>query len=219
MRINDDLTRPVVVHAEQLPWNPSPAAGVDRRMLYRIGGEVARATSIVRYAPGSKFPRHTHGGGKEILVLEGVFQDEHGDYPAGTYFRNPPGTSHVPATSTGCTIFVRLWQFRKGDHAQVVRRPAPDRQKPGLCVVFSDADELVTLEEWAADDRIQIANTRGLELLVISGSLHMNGEPLGRLSWARLPAGADLEARTGVGGAWLWIRQAPLMHGDLLDLP
>lgn len=53
MRINDDLTKPVIVHAARLDWVQSPAAGVERRMLYRVGGEVARATSIVRYAPGS----------------------------------------------------------------------------------------------------------------------------------------------------------------------
>ncbi|RWF22421.1 MAG: cupin, partial [Mesorhizobium sp.] len=115
MRINADLSKPVIVHAGKLAWVPSPAAGVERRMLYRVGGEVARATSIVRYAPGSVFPRHTHTGGEEILVLDGTFQDEHGDYPAGSYFRNPPGTSHVPASREGCTVFVRLWQYREED--------------------------------------------------------------------------------------------------------
>lgn len=101
MRLNDDSSQPVLVHAGRMNWVTSPAAGVDRRMLFRIGGEVARATSIVRYAPGSAFSRHAHGGGEEILVLEGIFQDEHGDYPAGCYFRNPPGTSHVPASKDG----------------------------------------------------------------------------------------------------------------------
>ena len=113
MRINDDLTRPVILHAGRLDWVPSPAAGVDRRMLYRVGGEVARATSIVRYARGSAFPAHVHNGGEEILVLEGTFQDEHADYPAGSYFRNPPGTSHSPASADGCTIFVRLGSSAK----------------------------------------------------------------------------------------------------------
>ena len=79
MRINDDFTRPVIVHAARKDWVASPAPGVDRRMLFRIGEEKARATSIVRYAPGSAFPRHTHTGGEEFVVLDGVFQDEHGD--------------------------------------------------------------------------------------------------------------------------------------------
>ena len=84
-------------------------AGVDRRMLDRVGGEVARATSIVRYAEGSSFPEHTHSGGEEFIVRDGGFQDEHGDFPAGTYVRKPAGTHHIPRSEPGCTIFVKLW--------------------------------------------------------------------------------------------------------------
>ena len=88
MELNADFSRRVAVHAARLPWVPSPMAGVERRMLDRIGDEVARATSIVRYAPGSHFSPHAHGGGEEFFVLEGVFQDEHGEFPAGSYVRN-----------------------------------------------------------------------------------------------------------------------------------
>src|SRR5512139_2974358 len=119
MEINADFTRRAAVHAAPLEWTPSPMAGVDRRMLDRIGGEVARATSIVRYAPKSNFSAHTHGGGEEFLVLEGVFQDEHGDYPAGFYIRNPPTSAHTPGSEAGCTIFVKLWQFDPADRESV----------------------------------------------------------------------------------------------------
>src|ERR1043166_1754253 len=176
MRINEDLSKPVIVHAAKLDWVPSPSAGVDRRMLFRVGGEGARATSIVRYAPGSAFPRHTHGGGEEIFVLDGTFQDEHGDYPAGSYFRNPPGTSHVPAAKGGCTIFVRLWQYRDGDQAQIVRRPGEGEQvepragASAATVLFDDGHEEVRLEDWKASETITIANTRGLEFFVVSGA-------------------------------------------------
>jgi hypothetical protein len=81
MLINEDLTKPVLIHADRIDWVPSPAKGVDRRMLFRIGEEKARATSIVRYASGSRFARHEHTGGEEFLVLDGVFQDESGDFP------------------------------------------------------------------------------------------------------------------------------------------
>ena len=57
-------------------------------MRDRVGGELARATSLVRYAPASSFERHAHSGGEEVLVLDGVFTDENGDYSAGTYLRN-----------------------------------------------------------------------------------------------------------------------------------
>lgn len=118
MEINADFSRRVVVHSNQLEWRPSPMKGVERRMLDRIGGEVARATTIVRYAPDSKFSAHTHTGGEEFIVLDGVFQDEHGDFPVGTYVRNPPTTSHTPGSEEGCTIFVKLWQFDMADRTQ-----------------------------------------------------------------------------------------------------
>ena len=99
-------------------WLASPMPGVDRQMLDRIGEEVARATSIVRYAPQSYFSEHEHGGGEEFFVLDGVFSDETGDYPAGTYVRNPIGSRHTPHSDEGCTIFVKLHQFAAEDRAQ-----------------------------------------------------------------------------------------------------
>lgn len=225
MRINDDFSKPVIVHAAQMEWLPSPAAGVERRMLFRIGGEVARATSIVRYAPGSAFPRHTHGGGEEILVLDGTFQDEHGDYPVGSYFRNPPGTSHVPAAEAGCTIFVRLWQFRSGDRTQIVRQAGAGQQlepRPGASqalVLFSDEQEEVRLEVWNDGQSLTIPNQRGLELLVISGSLTIGDAVLQPQSWGRFPAGQDLAVHVGSGGAQIWLKDAPLVHPDLIQLP
>jgi anti-sigma factor ChrR (cupin superfamily) len=89
----------VSVHAAKIPWKPSPMQGVERRMLDRLGDEVARATTIVRYAPDSHFSPHVHTGGEEFLVLDGVFQDEHGDFPAGSYIRNPPGSRHTPGSA------------------------------------------------------------------------------------------------------------------------
>ncbi|HEX5326492.1 MAG TPA: cupin domain-containing protein [Acetobacteraceae bacterium] len=224
MRINDDLTRPVIVHAARQDWVPSPAAGVERRMLFRIGDEVARATSVVRYAPDSAFPRHTHGGGEEILVLDGVFRDEHGDYPAESYLRNPPGTSHVPASREGCTIFVRLRQFRDDDDVQVVCRPGEGRKvnpRPGATaatVLFDDAYEEVRIEDWMAGARVLVDNRRGLEFLVLAGELRIGDEQLDSQSWGRLPAGTHLDAGVGPRGARIWIKGAPLLHPDVRQL-
>lgn len=225
MRINDDLSKPVIVHAARLDWVKSPAAGIERRMLYRVGDEVARATSIVRYAAGSAFPPHSHDGGEEILVLDGTFQDEHGDYPAGTYFRNPPGTSHSPASAEGCTIFVRLWQFRLGDLAQVVRRPGEGKAAPlrqgvdAARILFEDAVEYVGIEEWLPGAPMKIENEDGLEFLVLRGGLVLNGEKLDEQSWGRLPAGQAFNAVARSGGARIWLKRAPLGHPDILRMP
>ncbi|MCZ6886223.1 MAG: cupin domain-containing protein, partial [Alphaproteobacteria bacterium] len=115
MEINANFDERAVVNTRDMDWISSPSSGVDRIMLDRIGGEVARATSIVRFDPGSVFPMHGHGGGEEVLVREGTFSDEFGDFGPGFYLRNPVGTSHTPFTREGCTIFVKLWQFQDGD--------------------------------------------------------------------------------------------------------
>jgi len=108
MNINADYSKKIVINHYDLPWIQSPESGVERRMLERLGGEVAKATSIVRYQPDSQFQMHTHEFGEEILVLDGIFSDETGNYPTGTYVMNPPGSSHAPFSETGCTLFVKL---------------------------------------------------------------------------------------------------------------
>lgn len=75
-----------------------------------IATEFGHTTSIVKYDPGSRFAQHHHPMGEEIFVLQGVFSDESGDYPAGTYLRNPPGSYHSPFSDQGCIIFVKLNQ-------------------------------------------------------------------------------------------------------------
>ena len=117
--VNADFEQRVLVHSANLSWLDSPMPGVHRRPLDRVGGEVARATSVVKYAPNSRFSPHVHTGGEEFLVLEGVFQDEHGDFPAGSYVRNPPRTRHTPGSEPGCVILVKLWQFEPDDQCQV----------------------------------------------------------------------------------------------------
>ena len=118
--LHADLSQRCVVHSPSLDWVGSPSAGVARRMLERDGGEVARATSIVRYAPGSAFASHTHSGGEEILVLDGTLHDEHGTYGPGTYLKNPVGSSHAPASPEGCTLFVKLRHLDPRDDERVV---------------------------------------------------------------------------------------------------
>ncbi|MEM6311124.1 MAG: cupin domain-containing protein, partial [Pseudomonadota bacterium] len=133
MRLNADFSKRVVVRPEDYNWVNSPASGVDRMMLDRIGDEVARATTIVRFAPNSSFDAHSHGGGEEFLVLEGVFSDEHADYPSGTYVRNPIGTSHTPHIGPeGATILVKLHQFDQDDTAPVVIDSTAEEFRPGM---------------------------------------------------------------------------------------
>ena len=217
MDINADFSQRVVMHGGAMPWVDSPIAGVQRRMLDRIGEEVARATSLVRYAPHSQFAPHTHGGGEEFLVLEGVFQDERGDFPAGSYVRNPPGTRHTPRSTPGCVIFVKLWQCEPDDRTSLITNidkmgRIADKTRTGVAVtpLFQDAQETVQVEEWQPGIEIEQTFDRGMELLVLDGELNDNGDRLCRLSWLRLPCGGTLSAQAGNEGAKIWVKSRHL---------
>lgn len=119
MQINSDLSLRVVIDTNELSWSASPMVGVERRMLDRVAAESGRATSLVRYAPETSFPMHGHPRGEEIFVLSGTFSDGGGDYPAGSYLRNPPGSQHAPFSTEGCVLFVKLDQFDPLDREEV----------------------------------------------------------------------------------------------------
>ena len=214
MKINADFDKRVVVHSESQPWVESPMAGVSRRPLDRVGGEVARATTIVKYAAGSKFSPHVHTGGEEFVVLEGVFQDEHGDFPVGSYIRNPPQSSHTPGSEQGCVIFVKLWQFDMADRTHVrlntnFMNAVESRYQDGVSVtpLYVDDHEEVSMQTLAPNARFEMAAEQGLECLVIEGEFTEGGDTLVKHSWLRLPNGSTLDATAGEQGAKIWIKR------------
>ena len=131
-RLNMDFSVPVTVLPSNQEWVRSPADGVSRVHLERVAPESGHTTSLVTFAPGASFPEHTHPLGEELFVLKGTFSDEFGDYPMGSYIRNPPGSKHSPFTRGGCKLFVKLEQFDPDDTAHVVIRPEDHRWQDGI---------------------------------------------------------------------------------------
>ena len=221
MKINADFDQRVVVHSKTLDWIASPMPGVDRRPLDRVGGEVARATSIVRYAPGSQFSPHIHTGGEEFIVLSGVFQDEHGDFPAGSYIRNPPQSRHTPSSEPGCVIFVKLWQFEPEDRVHVRLRmdamagvPLPDTGGVAITPLYTDQTETVSLFTLDPGAQLALDTPGGAELLVLDGSLIETDDTLEKLSWLRTPTGTAIKAIAGDEGARIWLKSGHLAEVD-----
>lgn len=191
--LNMDFTRAACLLAKDRQWVKSPADGVSRIPLEREAAESGHTTSFVRFEPGSFFPQHVHPHGEEIYVLEGVFSDENGDYPAGTYIRNPPGSQHKPFTKPGCTLFVKLDQFQKDDNEQVVIRPEERQWQPGIgnlkvLPLHNHKTESTALVHWPANEVFQPhTHWGGEEIVVIKGKfIDEYGEyPAG--SWIRSP--------------------------------
>jgi hypothetical protein len=217
MRINADFSRRVIVARSNAVWITSPEAGVDRIMLDRIGDEVARATSIVRYAAGSSFARHEHANGEEFLVLDGVFSDNNGDYPTGFYVRNPPGSGHAPFSKDGCRILVKLRQFDPQDLTPLII----DTGNRRLWQEGHDANtSYLPLHEFGAE-RVGMAwiasgstypvraDPGGTEIFVVSGSIRYGDEHLPAESWLRFPAARTAELRASADTV-LWMKRGHL---------
>jgi len=215
MKINANFDERIVIHSEKMEWIASPMKGVMRRPLDRVGEEVARATSIVRYAPGSHFSPHVHTGGEEFIVLEGVFQDEHGDFPVGSYIRNPPQSSHTPGSEPGCMIFVKLWQFEPEDRTHIrlqmdAMTPVPMGDGISKTPLYTDDIEDVSVFTLEPGAILEIDTAKGAEMLVLAGSVKESSDQLIRHSWLRTPIGSALKAHAGTEGATLWIKTGHL---------
>ena len=203
MRVNADFSQRAVSTDSIDQWVHSPESGVDRRMLDRIGDEVARATSIVKYAPGSSFSGHQHAEGEEFLVLDGVFSDEHGSYPCGTYVRNPPGSRHSPFSDDGCRILVKLRQFDAKDLQPVVTDTtisgdweSDDRTGGEEKALHTFGVEQVSMLRFNPGQEINIhVGDGGLEWLLVSGLLRFENQDYPAESWFRFPVGDNLRMR------------------------
>ncbi|OEC33066.1 Anti-sigma factor ChrR, cupin superfamily [Pseudomonas cuatrocienegasensis] len=216
MRLHADFSQPVVIRPGDSPWLASPMAGVERCLLDRIGDEVARATSLVRYAPGSRFSEHQHPGGEEYLVLEGVFSDARGDYPAGTYVRNPIGTAHAPFSEDGCTIFVKLYQFALDDDSPVVIDTTRTLWTPGstpgveVLPLHQHGHEQVSLLRCAPGSHFtQPGNGRGEEILVLEGNFRDDHGDYPKGTWRRTPQLTEQRSYSACG-CLLWIKTGHL---------
>lgn len=206
MKIHADLSQRAVVNSNTLDWVDSPLPGVQRRMLERDGEEVARATSIVRYEPGSYFDAHTHSGGEEFLVLDGVFSDEMGDFPKGMYVRNPVGSKHKPHTDGGTTILVKLQQFDPDDQEYVRIDTASAEWHPGLVDGISVLplhqykDEQVALVKWEPNTHFpEHVHEKGEEIFVLSGTFADDLGTYEEGTWIRNPAGTNHRPYTDTG--------------------
>ena len=193
MYLNADYSQRVVLNHHDLDWVGSPQSGVERRMLERAGSEVAKATTIVRYLPDSKFEPHMHEFGEEILVLEGVFSDENGEYPAGTYLMNPPGSSHAPRSDSGCLLFVKLRHLGVDQQQREVvdTRTADWHQGmvPGLTVMPLMTQGLgSTLVRWAPKTYFSPhRHFGGEEIFVVNGVFEDENGRYPSGSWMRSP--------------------------------
>ncbi|MCC2616537.1 cupin domain-containing protein [Aestuariibacter halophilus] len=194
--LNMDFSQRVVIETANASWQPSPMAGVERKPLEREERESGRATSIVRYAPGAAFNTHQHPAGEEIFVLDGVFSDEHGNFGAGTYLRNPPGSQHAPFSKPGCILFVKLCHFDPRDTETVRVDTTNTAWLPGqgnlqVMPLHSFEGQHTALVKWPAGETFTPhRHFGGEEILVLSGTFIDEHGCYPPHTWLRSPHGS-----------------------------
>lgn len=223
MLINSNFSLRATVTPDTYQWVGSPQSGVERVMLDRIGEEIARATSLVRYQPHSYFPRHEHPRGEEILVLSGIFSEGNNHYPAGWYLRNPPGSSHQPASAEGALILVKLGQMHVHNNEKV-RINTQDasswhEQDWGLiCPLFSDDTEKVCLQCLPLERQVfHQPVTLGAELYVINGALREGDRLYPAGSWLRLPCDIFPSIIAAINNTLIYLKTEHMLHTVMQD--
>lgn len=192
--LHHDLSLRVSMETTALPWTPAPVPGIHRKMIERDGGEVARATSIVRYAAGASFPTHTHDLGEEIYVLSGDFADELGAYGPGTYLKNPAGSSHAPRSRGGCDLYVKLRHLDADDQGRMAvdttQAPWHPGMVPGLSVIplATYGTQNTALVRWAPGTQFsRHRHFGGEEIFVLDGTFEDEHGRYPQGTWLRSP--------------------------------
>lgn len=218
MKLNTDYAQRVVINSLELPWVASPVPGVQRRLLERDGEEAAKATSIVRYAPDSSFPKHAHPMGEEFFVLSGDFQDESGTYPAGTFVKNPPGSSHSPKTVSGCDLLVKLRYSTAINAERIVVLPKDRHWHPGLvrglevCPLDNSGTSHAALVRWAPETHFdRHRHFGGEEIFVLDGVFADENQAYPTGTWLRNPH-MSVHQPFSTEGCLIFVRTGHLPH-------
>ena len=219
--INGDLSVRAAADTGRMAWAPSPSGSVWRKRVHLVGPpESGQVTSVVRYEPHSKFPAHDHPEGEEILVLEGVFSDEHGDWPAGTFLLNPEGFRHAPFSEPGCVLFVKLRQVPGRERSHVVvdtRKLAwePSAIPAVACkALYQQAgfSDRIRLERWGPRaDLGAVSYEEGAELFVLEGEFADEAGSYSAGWWLRFPVGWEHHPRSAAG-CTLYIKRSGLRY-------
>ena len=218
--LNQNFHEKVVLKSSQLTPVSSPCDGVERTLLERNeNSEYAISTTIVEFKPNSFFNEHVHDSGEELLVLEGTFSDEFGDYPAGTYIRNPHNTKHSPFSKNGCRLLVKLRQFDPMDNKQVIINTNNEPWLPGLVQglkvmpLHNYEYESTALVKWDSNTEFSFHQHHGgEEIFVLKGTFYDEFGKYPEQTWIRSPHMSKHKPFTLSDGALIFVKTGHLLN-------
>ena len=217
--LNQNFHEKVVMQSSQFESVPSPCDGVIRTLLERSeDSEYAISTTLVEFQPDSRFDEHIHDHGEELFVIEGTFSDEYGDYPEGTYIRNPNGTKHSPFSKKGCKLFVKLRQFDNKDDKRIIINTNKQSWLPGLVKglevmpLHNFEHENTALVKWDKNTQFNFhQHFGGEEILVLNGTFYDEFGSYPKLTWIRNPHMSKHTPYTLDDGALIFVKTGHLL--------
>ena len=218
MRIHADFTQTIIIQPHDYQWVKSPGGEVNRMMLDRIGTEKARATSLVEFSAQSQFPKHSHPLGEEVLVLSGIFTENHDQhYTTGWYMRNPHGSKHCVSSETGCQIFVKLMQMTEDELEPTrINTLDPENWKTNngrfLCPLYTSTFERTFLEKLHFKQILMENFAHGVEILVISGEISLNDQTYAAGTWLRIAQNNHVDLYATCSDTTLYVKAGHLAH-------
>lgn len=216
--LNLDFSQRLVINSGQLAWVGAPAPRVWHKQFERELPERGRSTSLVRFQYGSSYHTKGHPMGEEILVLDGTFSDEYGEYPTGTYLRYPPEFEHTSYSESGCILFVKVDHFQPGDNERVVILPDAMNWTPTECggsmvTLHRHTQEHTALVRWSPGKCAPVhQRSAGEEVLIIEGRLADEHGEYPSHTWIRCPHRCDHNFFTEEG-ALVFIKNSHLPGG------
>ena len=217
--LNQNFLEKVVLEPSQLKAVSSPCNGVERILLERNEDtEYAVSTTIVEFKPNSFFDEHVHDFGEEVLVLDGTFSDENGDYPAGTYIRNPHNTKHSPFSKKGCKLLVKLRQFNPMDNKKIIINTNNQQWMPGLVQglkvmpLHNYEYENTALVKWDPNTKFSFHQHHGgEEIFVLKGTFYDEYGKYPKHTWIRSPHMSKHKPFTLKDGALIFVKTGHLL--------
>lgn len=191
---NADFSQRVVIHPSDKQWGETQMSGVRFQLLEACCLPYPRRTLVLDCKPGSVINKHDSQMEVEFFVLDGEIADENGNYPKGTYVRNPNGSSHAHS-KLGCRLFVKLSQIHEEDQGQrVINTKRESKWLPGPV----EGTEIYPLHMWDCESVFLIRwlseasfkptlNPDGEEIYVVHGQLNDKQGTYPKGSWIRNP--------------------------------
>lgn len=211
-----------MVDTNQMPWEPTEWQAISRKVLELVNDpKKGRETSLLKFEPGAKIPTHVLKHRLDVFVLEGAYEDDHGEYGPHTFIRNPPGLRHTPASKGGCVIYAK-WRVpirpNAGERIVIDAKTAQWLDFPhrgaNVLHLYPNADGIETGRIGNVHPNRKIPShdhSIGEETFVLKGCLKDEYTAYTPGIWFRMPCGVPHAPYTEGDGCMMLIREGDLV--------